>query len=435
MNMKTLATAVWLCAISTAAINAASPFDAIVAQDGSGDYTTVSEAIENAPEGRTEPWRVLVKRGDYNELIDIPETKPHIHLIGQDREKTIIHHRINQGGPAQEGTRFDKTVYWDCSVHNPEAPVHGRGPAATMIRAPYFYAEGISFVNDWGAESLSGPQALALHSNADACAFNDCRFTSFQDTWRTPNDDTNRNYANGCLIEGAVDYMYGGGDVWVQNSTFRNLRGGSVIVAPSHMPDTKWGYVINNCLIDGTPESADGRQKLGRPWKNAPKTVYLNTTLLIPVATEGWGDMGTIPAIFAEYNTRLQDGTPVDLTGRKKAYHVRGRNNAPDRDGECPATITPEEASAYTYEAVIRPDAKWDPRAMHAPLPAPRNVKTENGTLSWSPVEGAAGYLVYDGDDIIAVTDATSVPVGKVKTALKLRAVNKYGSKGLLTSN
>lgn len=407
---------------------ASGPYHAVVAQDGSGDYLTVSEALAAAPEGRTQPWLILVKKGVYDELPVIPAEKPNIHLIGQGRDNTIITHRINQGKEAQEGSRFDKTTYWATSKNNPASPNYQKGPAMTMILGPGFYAEGIDFVNSWGTEASSGPQALALHSNADRVAFSDCAFRSFQDTWRTPSNDGDRNYARGCIIEGAVDYMYDGGEVFVEDSEFYNVRGGSVIVAPSHGPGTRYGYVLKDCVVNGNAESADGRTKLGRPWHNSPRTVWINTTFLIPIAEEGWTDMGAIPAIFAEYGTHDRQGNPVDLSGRKNTYRARGDG----REGSCPNTLTADEAAAYTYEAVIRPSEGWDPRSISAKLPAPTNLNYADGVMTWNAVDGASGYLVYDGDDIVAVVSEPRAELPTVKTSLKVRAVNRYGAKGLL---
>ena len=44
-----------------------SPYQAIVAVDGSGDYKTVQEAINAVPDGQTKPWLILIKNGLYNE--------------------------------------------------------------------------------------------------------------------------------------------------------------------------------------------------------------------------------------------------------------------------------------------------------------------------------------------------------------------------------
>lgn len=408
-----------------------SPFKSIVAADGSGDFTSVQAAVDAAPSGLSEAWPILVKAGDYNELISIPADKPFIHLIGQDPANTVIHYMINQGGKPEEHVRYDKTTYWKWSFRNPESDNFGKGPAAVMIHAPGFYAEDISFVNDWGAESTSGPQALAMHSDADRVALSGCVLRSFQDTWRTPNDDSCRNYARDCRIEGAVDYMYGGGDVFVENSTFYNLRSGSVIVAPSHGPDTRWGYVIRDCVIDGNAQSADGRQKLGRPWQGAPKTVFINTLTFIPVTPQGWDNMGVIPAIFADYNTRDREGNTPDMSLRKSVYKTRAKGDRPVYEASCCNSITPEEAATYTYDNVIRPSEGWDPRAISAKLPAPEGLKLENGRLSWLPVEGAAGYIVFDGDRIVATATDTEIAIPEVRNSLKVKAVNRFGAKGL----
>ncbi len=424
-----------LFSFSALVMSAAGPYDSVVAADGTGDYRTVSEAIAAAPEQSAHPWKILVKNGDYDELIEIPETKPNIHLIGQDRNATVIHHRINQGGKAQEGSRFDKTIFWESSVNNPDSPNHGKGPAVVMVKAPGFYAEDITFTNDWGTESTSGPQAQAMHSNADRVALNGCVLRGFQDTWRTVSSDTGRNYARDCRIEGAVDYMYGGGDALVQNSVFYNVRGGSVIVAPNHGPDVKWGYVLDGCTVDGNAESADGRLKLGRPWHGAPKVLWLNTTLLIPLAPEGWSDMGAIPAMMADHNTRDRVGNPDDMSARKTHYTTRNRKTGETSEGTAPASVTDAEAARYTYENIIRPAEGWDPAAMMQKLPAPKGLKYEDGTLSWQPVDGAAGYIVYDGDRIIAAVTDTSLPVTDVRTSFKVRAVNPYGAKGCQTFN
>lgn len=74
-----------------------SPYQAIVAVDGSGDYKTVQEAINAVPDGQTKPWLILIKNGLYNEQVIIPKNKPYVHLIGQDKDNTIIHLNLNVG--------------------------------------------------------------------------------------------------------------------------------------------------------------------------------------------------------------------------------------------------------------------------------------------------------------------------------------------------
>lgn len=422
-----------LLALAPLSVWAAAPsaYDAVVAADGTGDYTTVSQAIQAAPEGRTEPWLILVKKGDYDEHVEIPATKPFIHLIGQGRASTSIRFKINHGKQDMEAGRFSKSGFYGYSKNNPDGPCAGMEGATVYVGAPDFYTEGISYINDWGREAWSGPQALAFYGNADRQAFKDCAFISFQDTWRTPGAPDTRTYARDCYIEGAVDYLYGGGDLLLERSTFYNVRSGSVIVAPNHNGE-RWGYVIKDCVIDGNEEARDGRQKLGRPWHGHPKAVYLNTTMLIPVSAAGWDDMGAVPELFAEYNSHDCQGRPLDLSGRKSHYSTKGRKKGDTTlEGSCPVSLDSVQASRYTYEAVIRPEEGWDPRAMMAPLPAPAGLSYDGSVLSWNQVPGARGYIVLDGDRIIGTPASPRLPIGCIARAIRVRAVNAAGSPGL----
>ena len=68
-----------------AAANANGVFNAVVATDGTGQYATIQQAIDDAPAGRTSPWLIFVKAGSYEGSVKIPANKPFIHLIGQGK--------------------------------------------------------------------------------------------------------------------------------------------------------------------------------------------------------------------------------------------------------------------------------------------------------------------------------------------------------------
>ena len=61
----------------------------IVDKNGEGDYTSIQEAINNEPEGTT----VYIKRGFYNEILNINKK---INLIGENKENTIIQSESKQ---------------------------------------------------------------------------------------------------------------------------------------------------------------------------------------------------------------------------------------------------------------------------------------------------------------------------------------------------
>ncbi|KAK1288189.1 hypothetical protein QJS10_CPB19g02002 [Acorus calamus] len=64
--------------------------DAVVAADGSGTYKTVTEAVEAAPVESTKRYVIYVKRGVYNENVDIKKKKWNLMLIGDGMDATII---------------------------------------------------------------------------------------------------------------------------------------------------------------------------------------------------------------------------------------------------------------------------------------------------------------------------------------------------------
>jgi pectin methylesterase-like acyl-CoA thioesterase len=395
-------------------------FDAIVDINGTGDYTTVQEAINQAPDNRSIPWLIFIKNGRYEELLRIPRTKPFIHLIGEDRNQVTLTWGIYCGDPVAGWESMNQGVQGVSDAC-----------ASMVIDANDFYAENISFENRFGVEAKSGPQALAIKNNRDRVATYNCNFRSFQDTWQTSSGANDRIYAYNCWIEGAVDYFYNSGNALVENSTLYNVRSGSVIVAPAHTADTRYGYVFYNCTVDGNTLAADGKQLLGRPWHNTPKTVYIHTTMNIPVAPEGWTNMGVVPALFAEYNSMDKDGAAIDLSNRKTCYTQSAAEGGQTICG-VKATLTAEEASAYTYEAIINDPDNWNPRAFFETVWKPENIRMTGNTLSWDPCDYAICYAVYKNGSVIAFTIATSYEdIAATDTdTYTVKPVNEYGSLG-----
>ncbi len=393
-------------------------YDAVIDKNGTGDYTTIQSAIDGAPANRTSPWLIFVKNGTYEELVRIPASKPYIYLIGQDRDKVIITFAINcSSGPTDSGWEYNKGIY-------------GMSDCATCVNlASDFYAENISFENKYGVKFQNGPMALAYRSNNDRYTFNNCKFRSFQDTWYTTSRAaSDRHYAINCYIEGAVDYVYGGGDVFLDNCTMYNVRSGAVMVAPSHATGTKYGYVFNSCTIDGNSAAADGNLKLGRPWQNAPIAVYLNNKMNILPAPEGWTNMGVIPKLFAEYNSMDKNGNPIDLSNRKTSFTTSGGVTV----SGLKAVLTQEEAAQYTYEHVTSGVDNWNPRAYFEPVAIPANLTLTKNKLNWTASDYALCYVVFRDTIVIGFTkqanftDTTAVD-GKTYE-YKIRAANEYGS-------
>jgi pectin methylesterase-like acyl-CoA thioesterase len=65
-------------------------FDLIVAQDGSGDFTTITDAIFAAPNFSFSRYRIKIRAGTYNENIIISREKQNLTLIGDGIDSTTI---------------------------------------------------------------------------------------------------------------------------------------------------------------------------------------------------------------------------------------------------------------------------------------------------------------------------------------------------------
>lgn len=418
-------------------------FDAIVDPNGNGNYTSIQAAIDAVPSNRTEPYLIFVAKGTYQEFVNVPKIKPFIHLIGQDKETTIITRTLTSASNAS-GDGGEEA--WQYSWRNEANQSERFQEAVTMIYATDFYAENISFENKWGIEKLIGPMAEAMYTANDRIAFNNCKFRSFQDTWQTKvqssadNGINARHYATNCWIEGAVDYFYGNGNVLIENTTLYNVRYGSVITAANHTAETKWGYVFNNCTVDGINKVDPDKygtasldyiagkgvaQTLGRPWQNSPITLFLNTKLKFDIDPAGWRDMGAVPALYAEYNTTDKKGKAVDMSKRKTQYLV---DNVPyDYKGK--TELSYSEYIRYTYENIINGADGWNPKKFMEKLEAPENVLLSNTTLSWDARYKAICYLIFkeDGTYVGQTTD-TSFEVSDTNTGYIVKAANKYGT-------
>ena len=113
-------------------------FDVIVDPNGKGDYTSIQDAIDAVPSNRTEPYLIFVANGTYEEFINVPKIKPFIHLIGQDKEKTIIARKLTS---ASNATGDGGEEAWQYSWRNEANQSQRFQEAVTMIYATDFYAE------------------------------------------------------------------------------------------------------------------------------------------------------------------------------------------------------------------------------------------------------------------------------------------------------
>ncbi len=372
-------------------------------------YSSVQAAIDAAPAGRATPWLIFIMNGEYKEHVDIPKNKPFIHLIGQSRDGVIIKDDRLSGG---------------------DNAVHVSVGATVVVNANNTFIENLTMENSWGHEKQAGPQALALNTGGDRICMNHVRLLSYQDTWITTSTSNNRHYIRHSLIEGAVDFIYNSGNVYLDGDTLEiNRPSGGFIVAPSHGADVKWGYVFMNNVIRPYPGMNVTDVWLGRPWHNSPKTVYINTQTFVNIPAAGWYEtMGGLPVLWADYNTIDAQGNPVDLSQRRHTYYKT--ENGQRVYGEAKNYLTDEEAAQYTVKNVMGGTDNWQPDLMCEACETPR-VTAAAGKIQWQPVPYAICYVVSKDRQVVGFTTRCEYAVEGNAADYCVQAVSEYGGLSL----
>ncbi len=264
-----------------------------VAQDGSGDFCTVQEAIDAVPDfHKNERVTIRIKEGVYKEKIVIPACKINLSLIG---EGEVV---LTYDSHARKLNKFGKETGTS-------------GSASCYIYGPDFYAENITFQNS------SGPvgQAVACFVCADRAFFNKCRFLGFQDTLYTYGEYC-RQYYKDCYIEGTVDFIFGWSLAIFDNCHIHSLSDGYV-TAPSTLKEQPYGYIFYDCRLT----AAEGVDNvfLSRPWRPYGKTVYIRCELgghINPAGWDNWGKKSNEKtAYYAEYQSTGPGAAPKSRAG------------------------------------------------------------------------------------------------------------------------
>nr|AEK07905.1 pectin methylesterase [Allium cepa] len=261
----------------------------VVAQDGSGQFTTIMAAINAMPEQYDGRYVIYVKAGVYDEQVTIKRELKNITMYGDGSEKTIVtgSKNFNAGTPTFLTATF---------------AVMGDG----------FMCIGMGFRNTAGPE---GHQAVALRVQADCAVFLNCRMEAYQDTLYA---QSKRQFYRGCVIIGTVDYIFGDASAIFQNCVLAVRRPGdnqqNIVTAHGRIDKHEsTGFVIHNCKIiandDLAPVQATFKSYLARPWKAYSRTVIMETEiadLIDPVGYLPWGDstVGQDTCFYGEYSNR-----------------------------------------------------------------------------------------------------------------------------------
>ncbi|KAK1387541.1 Pectinesterase [Heracleum sosnowskyi] len=239
----------------------------VVAQDGSGKYKTITEALKAMPPGNTKPYIIYVKAGVYQEYLLIDKTMSNLVLLGD--------------GPVETKITGNKSV-----IHDHLQTYH---TSTVGVDAFSFTARDICFENTAGN---SGEQAVALRVSSDQAVFHNCHIDGYQDTLYA---HAHRQFYRDCTISGTIDFIFGDAAAVFQNCSIVIKKPGPnqacMVTAHGRKFDYEaTGYVLQNCNIAADAEAAGGTFKsfLGRPWREYAKTIFMYSKIDSIIQPQGW---------------------------------------------------------------------------------------------------------------------------------------------------
>ncbi|XP_057958601.1 pectinesterase-like [Malania oleifera] len=259
------------------------PINATVAQDGSGNFNQISDALSGAPTNSQLRYTIKIKAGTYHEYLHIYPNQTNLAFIGDGIGATII------TGNRSKSSGFDTLR-----------------SATVAVEGENFTAKYITFENSAGADS---GQAVALLSSSNFSAFYSCAFLGYQDTLYM---FKGIQFYRECDMYGTVDFIFGSAKAVIQKCNIYARKpppgGGNVITAQgrSSLAENN-GFSIHNCSIKAASDfnSRMGvKTYLGRPWGNYATVVVMQCTIDDLIDPEGWlswGDEKLSTLFYREY--------------------------------------------------------------------------------------------------------------------------------------
>ncbi|KAK7411801.1 hypothetical protein VNO78_03242 [Psophocarpus tetragonolobus] len=292
-----------------------------VAQDGTRDFKTISDALAAIPSQYDGRYVVYVKEGVYDETVTVTRKMVNLTMYGDGGRKSIITGNKNY----VDGVRTFQT-------------------ASFVVLGDGFLGKDMGFRNTAGAEKH---QAVAARIQADQAIFFNCNFEGFQDTLYA---QTHRQFYRDCYISGTIDFIFGDSSAVFQNCTMvvrRPLDNQQNIVTAHGRLDKSenTGFVLQNCVIKADDDLVAVkdtiRSYLGRPWKEYSRTIVMESQIDDLIHPDGWlpweGTFGLSTLYYGEYsNTGVGANTNARVPWPTRKNIVR------------------DEATRYTVEAFLQ---------------------------------------------------------------------------------
>jgi pectinesterase len=316
---------------------------AVVAKDGSGNYSTVQAAVNAVPANNGSRFTITIKPGTYKEVVSVPSNKPYITFVGStgNAADVVITYDRASGTKKSDGSTYGTS-----------------GSASVTISGHDFTAQYVTFANSFNEAAhpeITSQQAVAVNVQGDRATFDQVRFLGNQDTlllWSANTATRTRSYFRGSYIEGDVDFIFGRGTGVFDRCNIKSLSRGSssnngYITAAATDIANPYGFLFYQSTFSSNAPA--NTVYLGRPWHpsgdpNAvAQVVYRESTLGAHIKTAGpWTDMSGFSWRNARFSEYLNTGPGAGVN-----------SNRPQ--------LSAAQAPNYTREKYLAGPDGWNP--------------------------------------------------------------------------
>ena len=371
--MKKFAHSFVLLIVWASFLHAAERADIIVAQDGSGQFRSIQQALNSVPSNNVKTVTILVKNGTYHEKLLVRKSR--VAIVGENRDST----RIVYAELREQWRKSHDNSDWGSAVINIDSTVTDLTIA------------NLTVYNNYGSLYGSREHQYAVWGTGTRIIIFNCNILGDGgDTLSLWNKTDGMYYHSNCYFEGWVDFVCPRGWCYITDSRFfgHNLSA-SIWHDGSSKKEEK--FVIRYSQFDGVPGFPLARHHrdaqfylldciFTRNMTDEPIYAPLNSPNLVPWI---WG----VRHYF--YNCHREGGDFGWF-----ADNIATAEGSP----------TPEDVDAeWTFGGKWSPESEIPPVLPFVILPFPRDaaydVKGTEVDMHWIPSRNAVLHNVYFGKD------------------------------------